>query len=73
VFYGCNRYPECDFTTPHQPIAEPCPRCGAVFIVEKHTKMGTLRACIKEGCDWEISMTGAEAQPQPEEAVPMKS
>ena len=38
VFYGCNRYPECDFTTPHKPIPEPCPKCGAPFIVEKQTK-----------------------------------
>ena len=72
VFFGCNRYPECDFTTPYQPIAEPCPHCGASFIVEKFTKTGTVRTCIKEGCDWEIA-AGAEAQPQPEEAVPVKS
>jgi DNA topoisomerase-1 len=66
VFYGCSRYPDCDFTTPHEPIAEPCPKCGAPFVVEKRTKQGHFRACIRENCDWE-----AEA-PQPEEipAVP---
>src|SRR5277367_4677924 len=53
VFYGCSRYPDCDFTTPSMPIAEPCPKCGAPFIVEKKTKIGTVHACIKEGCDWE--------------------
>jgi DNA topoisomerase-1 len=53
VFYGCNKYPECDFTTPHKPIAEPCPKCGAAFIVEKRGKAGSVRACLKEGCDWE--------------------
>lgn len=62
IFYGCSRYPECDFTTPHMPIAEPCPKCGADFIVEKRTKLGTLRACIKEGCDWEIEVS--EARPE---------
>ena len=54
VFYGCNRYPECDFTTPHKPLAEPCPKCGAAFIVEKRGKLGTVRACLKEDCDWEV-------------------
>ena len=54
IFYGCSRYPDCDFTTPHEPIAEPCPKCGAPFIVEKRTKQGNFRSCIKEGCDWEI-------------------
>jgi len=53
IFYGCSRYPDCDFTTPFQPIAEPCPKCGAPFIVEKKSKIGLVRACIKEGCDWE--------------------
>jgi DNA topoisomerase-1 len=54
IFYGCSRYPDCDFTTPHEPINEPCPKCAAPFIVEKHTKQGNFRTCIKEGCDWEI-------------------
>ncbi|HUL32561.1 MAG TPA: type I DNA topoisomerase [Candidatus Eisenbacteria bacterium] len=53
TFYGCSRYPDCDFTTPFAPIAEPCPKCGAPFVVEKKTKIGTVRACIKDGCDWE--------------------
>jgi DNA topoisomerase-1 len=54
IFYGCSRYPDCDFTSPHEPINEPCPKCGAPFIVEKRTKHGNFRSCIKEGCDWEI-------------------
>ena len=59
IFYGCSRYPDCDFTTPHEPINEPCPKCGAPFIVEKRTKQGNFRTCIRENCDWEI-----EAPPQ---------
>jgi DNA topoisomerase I len=76
IFYGCSRYPDCDFTTPHEPIAELCPKCGAPFIVEKKTKHGTLRSCLKEGCDWEIAVAEQpsadaaptatqEAEPQP--------
>jgi len=71
IFYGCSRYPDCDFTTPHQPIAEPCPKCGAPFVVEKKSKIGTVRTCIKEGCDWEKLAPEPEAQPQPEEATPV--
>jgi DNA topoisomerase-1 len=56
VFYGCNRYPECDFTTPYRPIAEPCPRCGAPFIVEKRGKTGVTHACLKQDCDWELAV-----------------
>ena len=68
IFYGCSRYPDCDFTTPHEPIAEPCPKCGAPFIVEKRTKLGNLRACIRENCDWEIDAPEPVAQPAPEPA-----
>jgi len=68
VFYGCSRYPDCDFTTPHMPLAEPCPKCGAPFIVEKKTKIGIVRSCLKEGCDWE-SVVADPMPAQPEEAA----
>ena len=73
IFYGCSRYPDYDFTTPHQPINEPCPKCHAPFIVEKRTKQGNFRSCIKEGCDWEIEAPApveAGAGPAPTEAPP---
>jgi DNA topoisomerase I len=69
VFYGCSRYPDCDFTTPHMPIAEPCPKCGAPFIVEKKSKIGNVRACLKDGCDWEQLVPEAPPQVQLEEAA----
>ncbi len=68
VFYGCSRYPDCDFTTPNMPIAEPCPKCGAPFIVEKKSKIGTVHTCIKEGCDWE--QLAPEPQPERPAAAP---
>jgi DNA topoisomerase I len=69
IFYGCSRYPDCDFTTPSMPIAEPCPKCGADFIVEKKSKIGMLHACIKEGCDWEKLIDEPAPQAKPEEVV----
>jgi DNA topoisomerase-1 len=68
VFYGCSRYPDCDYTSPHMPLAEPCPKCGAEFIVEKKTKIGIVRTCVKEGCDWE-SVVADPMPAQPEEAA----
>jgi len=73
IFYGCSRYPDCDFTTPYEPIAETCPKCGAPFIVEKRTKHGNLRACLKEGCDWEIDAPAPAAAPSPEAGSPHRS
>src|ERR1700677_547689 len=63
VFYGCSRYPDCDFTTPNMPIAEPCPKCGALFIVEKKSKIGIVHTCLKGGCDWE------QLAPEPQPAT----
>src|SRR6266404_5514821 len=69
IFYGCSRYPDCDFTTPNQPIPEPCPKCGAEFIVEKKSKIGLIRTCLKEGCDWEKLVDEPAPQAKPEEVV----
>ena len=30
TFYGCNRYPDCDFVAWAKPMAEKCPECGPV-------------------------------------------
>ncbi len=53
TFYGCSAYPKCDFTLWERPVAEPCPACGAKFLVEKRLKRGVTIRCIAEGCDYE--------------------
>ncbi len=49
VFYGCDRYPECDFVSWNKPVSQPCPRCGS-FMVEANRK-GQVRcpACGHDG------------------------
>ncbi|MBI4675159.1 MAG: type I DNA topoisomerase [Chloroflexi bacterium] len=32
IFYGCSRYPDCDFVSWDKPIAEPCPTCGGLLV-----------------------------------------
>ena len=32
VFYGCARYPDCDFASWDKPINEPCPNCGGLLV-----------------------------------------
>ncbi|MGC2331541.1 MAG: type I DNA topoisomerase [Candidatus Acidiferrales bacterium] len=73
IFYGCSRYPDCDFTTPYEPLPEPCPKCGAPFVVEKRTKQGNFRSCIRENCDWEIVVPEpppAQAPVSPQASAP---
>jgi DNA topoisomerase-1 len=61
TFYGCSRYPDCDYTLNHRPLPEPCPQCGAPFIVEKHSRRSRTRAC--EQCGWQAPV--AETEPAP--------
>lgn len=49
VFYGCNRYPECDFVSWDKPIARKCPK-GDHLLVEKKVKKGTQIQCTE--CDY---------------------
>ena len=34
VFYGCNRYPDCDFAVWSKPLEEPCPNCGGLLTAQ---------------------------------------
>ena len=53
VFFGCSNYPDCDFVLWNRPIADPCPKCGAPFLVEKITKRhGRQLICNNEDCDY---------------------
>jgi DNA topoisomerase-1 len=53
VFFGCSRYPECSYATWDKPIAEPCPECGAPFILEKYnSKKGRYRVCSNQSCTY---------------------
>jgi DNA topoisomerase-1 len=57
VFYGCLKYPDCDFVVWNKPVPEPCPQCGAPFLLEKSTKReGLVRYCNEESCDYKISI-----------------
>ncbi len=37
IFYGCNRYPDCEFVSWDKPLAKSCPQCGS-YTVEKQAR-----------------------------------
>ncbi len=45
VFYGCNKYPDCDFASWDKPVSVPCPGCGSPYMTHKVTKSGELLRC----------------------------
>ncbi|MBU9720307.1 MULTISPECIES: type I DNA topoisomerase [Bacillaceae] len=52
IFYGCDRYPECEFLSWDKPIARTCPKCDHM-LVEKKSKKGTNVQCVH--CDYKES------------------
>ena len=45
TFYGCTRYPKCDFTTNQKLVAGPCPQCRSPYLLELSDKEGTYLVC----------------------------
>ena len=46
-FYGCSNYSKtgCDFVSWDRPVKEPCPQCGAEFLLRKETRRGPKTRC----------------------------
>ena len=54
-FWGCTRYPECDWSVWDRPVATPCPNCQHPFLLEKSTKTrGEFLKCPE--CKAEMEM-----------------
>jgi DNA topoisomerase-1 len=49
IFYGCDRYPDCEFVSWDKPIERKCPKCGKM-LVEKKLKKGIQVQCVE--CDY---------------------
>ncbi|UWG98506.1 type I DNA topoisomerase [Dehalobacter sp. DCM] len=48
-FYGCSKYPECDFIAWEKPAPYPCPECGGAM-VEKNSKRSRKYVCTNKDC-----------------------
>lgn len=51
IFYGCNKYPNCDFVSWDEPINEKCPECGSI-LVKKVTKKSEKHLCSNKECSY---------------------
>ena len=57
VFFGCSRFPKCEFATWDKPVAEKCPQCDAKILVEKTSKkQGTFLACLNKECGFKKNL-----------------
>jgi DNA topoisomerase-1 len=60
TFFGCNRYPDCDFVAWARPVDEKCPECGNPYLTEKYLKSGAFLQCPAAGCKYKREMPPAE-------------
>lgn len=63
IFYGCNKYPDCDFVLWAAPTGEQCPECSSL-LVKKFLKRGNTIACSNKQCSYKRPMTDEEAEQQ---------
>jgi DNA topoisomerase-1 len=54
TFFGCSRYPDCDYVSWNQPTGEKCPDCGAILC-----KKGKTTFCPE--CGYKIQEESVEA------------
>lgn len=52
AFYGCSKYPECDFIEWNKPVEEVCPECGS-YMTEKVSKKCKKHICSNKECGFE--------------------
>lgn len=52
IFYGCNRYPKCNFALWKEPVPETCPSCSAEYLLISRSKKGDRIICSNEACDY---------------------
>lgn len=60
IFYGCDKYPDCDFTLWNEPTGETCPECGSL-LVKKVLKKGDVITCSNMKCRYKKEVTGESA------------
>ncbi|HEY5240106.1 MAG TPA: type I DNA topoisomerase [Polyangiaceae bacterium] len=64
TFYGCSNYQneaiKCDFKLWQKPIAEPCPTCGAPFLVFGGSRTKPMIACANKECGYKRPVADPE-------------
>ena len=70
TFYGCSRYPDCNFVSWAKPIPQKCPECGSPYLVEKWLKSGSVYQCPNPECKHkEKAPPAPDRKPDPTEVV----
>lgn len=73
IFYGCDRYPDCEFTSWDLPVGRSCPKCDHYLLEKKVRGGGKQVICSNPDCDyqeekvkwdWDRPLRGISPHPQ---------
>jgi DNA topoisomerase-1 len=70
-FYGCSRYPECDFISNKKPLPGPCPECAGLMVqANRDTASCTVCTWTESVAEQAGDQTGEQTGEQAGELVP---
>lgn len=56
-FYGCSKYPDCQFRSWNKPIAEKCPTCGDILVEKQNRNKEIQAVCHNPECKYSKEMS----------------
>src|SRR5579884_216191 len=65
VFYGCSRYPGCDFTVWNRPLPTPCPVCGGLLTAGREDRVECVNGDFRGDASQLAASAAAPDQHQP--------
>ena len=61
-FYGCEKYPECDFVSWDRPVADKCPVCGSYMVLKRGGKDTLWHVCANETCRHRVQVENPNSE-----------
>ncbi len=61
LFFGCDKYPDCDFVLWNEPTGDVCPDCGGL-LVKKELKKGVTIECSNRTCGYKAPVAEQTAE-----------
>ncbi len=61
-FYGCEKYPECDFVSWDRPVADRCPVCGSWMVLKRGGKDTLYHVCANETCRHRVQVENTASE-----------
>ena len=55
-FYGCEKYPECQFVSWDMPVSDLCPNCGGRMVQKRSHKGEIMHVCVNETCQTRVTV-----------------